>query len=214
MIKGTVSYDRNEVYRRVKGEARRMVLEAGRKTAYALDDPLKQLIAQLLGSSEFYQSALNGDLAGQLGLPSTERQALLSALLADIVDTLLIEFRAYAASNNNKIMMLYITLQNTDYKNLLHQHYASVFTLNTQELKWLEWVLLEGDQVIIDGYDVLLSSGKGRSGLGVMIEGGQFRIDPRFSGTRNDNWMTRELNRPSSIVLINDLVIRTFEKFL
>ena len=43
------------------------------------------------------------------------------------------------------------------------------------------------------GYSYDAQSGLGRSGLGYMSEGGAFRVPPQFSGTSDNNFITRAL---------------------
>jgi hypothetical protein len=58
------------------------------------------------------------------------------------------------------------------------------------DLPWLEWLLLKGDAVVVKGY-LYQPSSSGRSGGGTMDIGGVFRVAPQFSGTADDNFITR-----------------------
>jgi hypothetical protein len=64
------------------------------------------------------------------------------------------------------------------------------------DLHWLEWLLKRGDSIIVTNYTYNPSSGLGRSGLGNMIPGGAFRVPPQFSGTEDNNFITRALIGP------------------
>ena len=61
------------------------------------------------------------------------------------------------------------------------------------DLHWLNWLLNAGDTIIIVNYQYNPATGMGRSGLGTMIPGGVFRVPPQFSGTSDNNFITRAL---------------------
>ena len=50
---------------------------------------------------------------------------------------------------------------------------------------------LMGDKIIITEFEVEYKDGSGRSGLASMSEGGTFRVNPSFSGTEENNFITR-----------------------
>jgi hypothetical protein len=60
-------------------------------------------------------------------------------------------------------------------------------------LHWLEWLLKRGDRIIVANYQYNPITGFGRSGLGIMMPGGAFRVPPQFSGTEDNNFITRAL---------------------
>jgi hypothetical protein len=61
------------------------------------------------------------------------------------------------------------------------------------DLHWLDWLLNRGDQIIVVGYEYNPQTGLGRSKLGNMKTGGSFRVPPEFSGTQENNFVTRAL---------------------
>ena len=61
------------------------------------------------------------------------------------------------------------------------------------KLDWLNWLLTRGDDIIVGDYSFIQKPGIGRSGLGAMTAGGVFRIPPEYSGTQDDNFITRTL---------------------
>lgn len=81
-------------------------------------------------------------------------------------------------------------------------NHPSAFVYNKgQKLPWLLWLLTYGDQVIVRDFDVSFNSqhvshSKSRSGKAVMVRkpGDGWRIPPEFSGTRNNNFLTRALD--------------------
>ena len=80
--------------------------------------------------------------------------------------------------------------QPADFANLLGLPQGHQVTNKAADLHWLDWLLTKGDTVIVKGYSYE-PSGKGRSGGGSMKTGGFFRIDPSYSGTTINNFITR-----------------------
>jgi hypothetical protein len=77
--------------------------------------------------------------------------------------------------------------------NLLSLPEASIVTEKGTSLDWLKWLLTMGDTPIIFGYDFVPTPGQGRSGGGTMIGGSMWRVQPEYSGTISDNFITRSL---------------------
>lgn len=90
---------------------------------------------------------------------------------------------------------LTIYIQRSDFKNLLSLEVATVVTEKGAQLPWLEWLLLAGDAVLISEYGVKYGSFEAsRSGGAIMIPVGVFQVDPTFSGTADNNFITRALS--------------------
>lgn len=90
---------------------------------------------------------------------------------------------------------------------------AQVMTEKGELLPWLDWLLTFGDQTIIVGYRVMpsrpsarrFSKRWSRTGLSIMVSSGKrpptWRVPPEFSGTANNNWITRAFARKKTIIL-------------
>lgn len=67
---------------------------------------------------------------------------------------------------------------------------------NGHSIDWMDWLLNRGSQVVVSGFESVfaVAASKSRSGLGFMLKtGGSFRVDPKFAGTKDDNFLTRML---------------------
>ncbi len=79
-----------------------------------------------------------------------------------------------------------------------------------ETLPWIEWLLLMGNRIIIQEYDVLFRPNSGRSRQAIMLkekENGpqkRWKVPSLYQGTLNNNWITRSLK---VIVDIADIVI-------
>ncbi len=69
---------------------------------------------------------------------------------------------------------------------------GTVVTEKDTPLDWLDWLLTKGDATIITGYHYVPST-DGRSGGGTMSVGSVWRVPPEFSGTDENNFITRAL---------------------
>lgn len=102
---------------------------------------------------------------------------------------------------------LEFNFQPSDFRNLLSLREGHVITQKNSDLHWLNWLLTEGDAVVVVGYSYTPSS-DGRSGGGTMSFGGSFRVPPSFSGTINNNFITRAFsNREEELTKIISRVL-------
>jgi hypothetical protein len=69
-----------------------------------------------------------------------------------------------------------------------------------------------GDITIIRDYQVEIKPGAGRSGNSIMVSGGSWRVPPEFSGTLQNNWLTRIFVRQHRI--LNKLVTNVLREEL
>ena len=75
---------------------------------------------------------------------------------------------------------------------------ANIYSNDGSPLPWLDWLLTRGDDIIVTGHSITFSD-DGRSGLAVMVQdnSGFWRVPPEYSGTEENNWLTREIVRNS-----------------
>ena len=133
-----------------------------------------------------------GSLGSQLGLtPSTA-----SAAVDNIISALSESVNVEVSDKVRKIKDLKITvsIQPSDFQNLLALETSSYLTEQGSKIDWLNWLLFSGTKTIITGYSYEPDSTSGRSGGGYMVLGGVWRIPPQFAGTDNDNFITRIFN--------------------
>jgi hypothetical protein len=135
-----------------------------------------------------------GSLASQFGIPKLRQGSVQEAVVSEIVNstTVIVE----KISPSLKSGGLIIRCQPKDFADLLGLPEATVTETQSgkSDLHWLEWLLKEGNKVIVAGYSYDGILGFGRSGGGVMKPGGMWRVPPEFSGTPTNNFITRALN--------------------
>lgn len=92
------------------------------------------------------------------------------------------------------------------------------------DVPWLEWLLTQGDRIIIAGYNVkadisspadLAGPKSGlKTGVDVLEQGKGWRIPTQFSGTESSNWITRTFNIQILSQYINEIVERNLKSKL
>lgn len=150
---------------------------------------VKNLIPSWITSQPEIQSLSSkdpGSLAGQFGIAG-DTSMIITSIVNSVVNATEYKFVPYRA---NLTGGLELRFQPSTFVNLLalpdgHTIYSG------GDLHWLDWLLKRGDSIIVTNYQYNPQTGLGRSGLGNMIGGGTFRVPPQFSGTDNDNFITR-----------------------
>lgn len=129
-------------------------------------------------------------LHAQFGLQAG--QGLLSSIevVNAIIASIEVRVRRADAKLNTGIDF---NIQPENLRNLLGLPSGFTQTEDQDILPWLTWLLLEGSNTIVYGYTYVPDL-SGRSGGGTMEAGGSWRIPPEFSGTIDDNFVTRALS--------------------
>lgn len=155
-------------------------------------DSIKILIPPWILNQPEMQSFLSGgtnSLVGQFGI-TTNPSSIVNTIISSIVNSTTISIVPY----NNKLKGggIEINIQPDNFSNLLNlpQGHSVYYD---GDLHWLDWLLNRGDQIIVVGYEYNPQTGLGRSKLGNMKTGGSFRVPPEFSGTQENNFVTRAL---------------------
>jgi len=159
-------------------------------------DRVRQLIPGWIKSQPEMLSLLSPNplsLIGQFGIYQ-DTNAIVNSIANSIAQSTTIRTRQY--TNNLRGGGLELNVQPIDFSNLLSlQEGHTIY--EDGDLHWLNWLLTRGDQIIIVGYEYNPQTGLGRSKLGNMIQGTSFRIPPQFSGTPDNNFITRALSGPT-----------------
>jgi len=137
---------------------------------------------------ESLKSSSLGSLVGYFGITRSP-QDVVEAIVHAASESTEVKFVDYSSKFSGGLELRF---QPSSFMNLLslpegHTIYSG------GDLHWLEWLLKRGDRTIIANYEYNPITGLGRSGLGIMIPGGSFRVPPQFSGTEDNNFITRAL---------------------
>jgi hypothetical protein len=156
-------------------------------------------INSLLGSSTPYS------LNSLFGLQTGSAQDLTYRIADVVANSIEVKF---SKIDNNFKGGLTLYFQPSDLQNLLGLSEGHVITEKGVDLHWLNWLLTQGDSVVVAGYRYEPDP-EGRSGVGKMELGGSFRVPPAYSGVASNNFVTRALeNREKEITQIMSEVFK------
>lgn len=170
---------------------------------------LPEIIKLSILKSPEYDSILSGSLKYEFGIidSSSKLNGLIEIWTKNIVTT----YNKPSISGSQIKSKFSIQMIKADYSDVLGTDYATmVDTERGYSLPWLKWLLLDGNQIIIDNSSIVFGSNNfSRTGYAIMAPGGSWRVPSFFSGTVDDNWITRSIVGASSE--INDLLNKAFK---
>ena len=164
-----------------------------------IEGRVKNIVREAILKSPEMQSLRSGDLGFDLGIPANEDPVpQVAAAIAESIEVAKPNFKASGEKITGKFV---INFNSTILFSLLNEDFAKVVTEKGQTLYWLSWLVEEGDSIIVYGWDVEYGP-FGRSGGAHMVEGiGSFKINPAYSGTPTDNFITRAIDSVSDKIL-------------
>ena len=158
----------------------------------SIENQCKKLISGWILSQPEIRSLTSStpdSLAGQFGLyPGTDELAV-DNIISAVENSISIKLTRV---NEKLIGGLEVYFQPENFANLLGLSSGHVY-YGDGDLHWIDWLLTEGDNIIVVNYSYNPSTGLGRSKLGNMQKTGSFRVPPEYSGTKQDNFITRAL---------------------
>lgn len=160
--------------------------------------PMQNVIrTALLAQPEVHALRPGGQLAKEFGLVDGGRRIQnIIEVAAQQVD---LEVRTAKAVGRNIDSGFVLNVIEQNYPTLLGMPEAEFVTEKGTTLKWLEWLLKDGDKAaIVKDYSISFNPRKtknSRTGEAVMIPifGKRWRVPPQFAGTETDNFITRAI---------------------
>ena len=137
---------------------------------------------------EMLEIGLEKRLAGMLGIRKGLGPTAVDSIVMAVVAASSFRFSRFDKQMRGAAEL---NFQPTTFLNLLGLGTGHTKTKNGADLHWLDWLLMQGNKMIVVGYHYEPESGRGRSGLGAMDQGGAFRIPPEMAGVSTDNFITR-----------------------
>jgi len=135
-------------------------------------------------------------LAGQFGIPSGMVNSAVESIIYSIKNSIRIDFQPFDKKLKGSFN---INVQPDDFQDILSLGTGHV-NYKDGDLHWLDWLITLGSSIIVANYHYQPSGGRGRSGLGFMSVGQSFRVSPSFSGTIDNNFITRALRGRESYI--------------
>jgi len=162
------------------------------------------IVSNAIVSSPEYQSIMSGKLKYEFGLPDSGSRL---ASILSFWKYLDIQYDKPKIIKNQINSYFTLSMIKSDYSDVLSSAAATFKTEKGSDLEWLQWLLLFGDKVIIKDYSVEIGPNpRSRTGNAVMVGNtrGRWGVPPEFSGTSQNNWITRAID--SADGAINELL--------
>lgn len=158
-------------------------------SAKRIENRVKGLVRTAIASSPEISSLSGGSLMLDFGLTVDPSPQIINAV-TESVDVQVSKIRSSSGKFSGGIL---ITIQPSNFSNLLSLSVAEQ-SIKNGSLPWLKWLLTTGDSIIIADFGVEYKSGSGRTGGARMSNDfAPFRVDPRYSGTTDNNFITRAI---------------------
>jgi len=167
-----------------------------RSVSGSLLSSLRPIITSALSSSPEIQSMSGGLLQADFGLTSNPGPSIVSSIISTLA------LKTEKVSTNGKIITggFTVVMQPQDYSNLFSLPVATQI-IEGGSLPWLKWLLTLGDTIIIANFGVEYGP-YGRTGRARMTEESRpFKVNSAFSGTVDDNFITRAIQRSKSQII-------------
>ena len=169
-------------------EINSLINKNNNKVLRELREQIRTWVLQTPEISSLLTQGLEYSLNALFGLTPSSSPSAVDAIASSVAEATSITVNK--VSERNLAGNIQFHFQPTDFGNLLGLPEGHQLSEEGIDLHWLDWLLTKGDAVIVQGY-FYDPQGEGRSGGGTMKLGGSFRVPPEFSGTLDNNFITR-----------------------
>lgn len=142
-------------------------------------------------------------LNAMIGISLAQGTAAVTEIINIISSSVRVDVRKFDKNLKGGVDLVFVDINIENLKSLP----SGSLEILGGELNWIDWLLTKGDTPVIIGYRYSASTG-GRTGGGIMKPGGTFRIPPEYSGTEDDNFITRAFVGESQSKEITNIVSR------
>jgi hypothetical protein len=168
----------------------------------AMREPIKGIVKSALETEPEYTSLVNGELRYNFGIADTSNVDRVIEMLVDTLEITqkTININQQGISGGLEIKMI----RSGDFGGVLYSEPAQVIDQQRgYSLPWLEWLLLKGNDIIIQNYDVKFGpSPSSRTGNAIMVQSNNsWRVPPAFVGSIENNWITRALEKTENDII-------------
>jgi len=152
----------------------------------------KVLLFNSITSQPEYESIRSGELRFHLGLPNGGDRLI--DIIEIWINSVEAEFKKFRISSATGLTGgITLIAVRSDYEDVISSNSAVFITEKGEELHWLQWLLNEGSNTIISDYKIQLGPNLGRTGGAIMVTGAGWSIPGGFTGTPNNNFITRAI---------------------
>jgi len=166
-----------------------------KKITPQIQKSIKELVINAIKGSPEYSSLISGSLRSELGVPDIDNR--LNSLFNIWFNNIKIDIKPPNITGSIIKSSLSISLIKSDLSEVLDSPSSYVIdNISGSKVDWLEWLSLAGDKTIIKDYDIRFGSNpRSRTGNAIMVvkPKSKWKVPSEFSGTLNNNWITRSI---------------------
>lgn len=156
---------------------------------------LPSIVSEAIISEPEYSSLLSGQLKFELGIPNASSK--ISSLINMWISNMVIDYKPPTSTNSSIRASFSAKLIRANFSDVLGIDEAYINdSLRGYSLPWLEWLLLDGNAIVVPNYEVVMGSNpRSRTGSAIMKGStSSWKVPDQFSGTISDNWITRAIS--------------------
>ena len=176
------------------------------KVSSEIEAKVKSALRTRLFNSPEIDSLFSGKLKIDFGLTDSMATQVIFDIIERVVDS--VEVRpVFSNSDLVTINLIIPPLSKASFLSIRNATYISINKAGDQSpVPWLEWLLYRGTEVVVAGYAIAYGDynrgydSRTKEAIMVSLDSGSrnstgepFRVDPQFSGTENDNFITRAI---------------------
>ena len=186
------------------------------KIAADVTKTIKPLVYDAVHDCHEMQALRSSDLRAAMGLNPPQARDVSKQIAESVSSSLIVESGKVTPKNLSTMISIYVQPAGLD--NVLSVGGSTVNYTSTEgkqvTIPWLDWLLTEGDRILVSGFSLELGQGLGRSWGGRMIEAptGSWRIEPQYAGTLTDNFVTRALAEKKLESAISKEIMKSVNK--
>jgi hypothetical protein len=169
-------------------ELNKLVNKSSKRVSERIKMALEGWITSQPEIASLQSEGVAGELNAQFGLTMGQGAIASAEIIQAVLSTLEVKIRPIDSRLRGGVDF---NIQPSNFRTLLDLPSGFVVT-DSSPLHWLNWLLMEGTKTIVYGYSYTPDF-SGRSGGGTMKKGGVWRIPPQYSGSQQDNFITRAL---------------------
>lgn len=180
------------------------------KAATALLTPVRNIIISAIRNSPEVGEILTGNLGSELGIPDVNVR--INDLLAIWGNSITVIPKPLRTTNKGLTGGVRLIGIQGDFEDVLSSGAGEYFTAKGTRIPWLEWMLMEGDKILVRDYEAVFGNAdSSRTGGAIMkpVRRGGWRVPPEYSGTINNNFVTRSIDSVADV--LEQEIIRQLE---
>jgi hypothetical protein len=185
----------NKAEKNLQKELVKIANQLIRRSVSDLHIQVKALTRRLMKSSRFFTELLKGNLPGHFSIAPDDVDDTVDAIIDEIVNSIDVKYTRLTVSGGTIKGGLEVGIGRDGFASVLNLPEAATISDKGVAIEWLEWVLTKGDQIIVSQHEIVFTPGEGISEMAIMVpnNAASWRVPPEFSGTAQDNVITREI---------------------